>query len=908
MSSPDSVSRLNTALEGRYRIERELGEGGMATVYLADDLRHERKVALKVLKPELAAVVGAERFLGEIKTTANLQHPHILPLHDSGEADGFLFYVMPYIEGETLRDRLDREKQLPIDEAVRIATDVAEALHSAHERGVIHRDVKPANILLSRGRPLVADFGIALAVSAAGGGRLTETGLSMGTPFYMSPEQASADREPSPASDVYSLGCVLYEMLVGDPPYTASSAQAVLAMILTEEARAPTQARASIPPNVDAAIRKSLEKLPADRFTNAQDFAKALADPRFRHGAIGTAGPSDAGGRWKRISVATTALAAGFALALGWSLLQREATPGAVARFESPFRGGQEPTGAFELTRDGSALVYVGRGAADGQSQLQSQLWIRSWGDLEARPVPGTEGVRANRDGGQLGVSPDGREVAFAAGNPGPLRVVPLSGGPSRTLAASAYNAAWSHDDWIYFTSGEDLVVHRARSTGGEAEIVTERLEGEQFHVLATTVPDGETLLFQVFRAGDGSDAEIWSVDLATRERTLITQGNSPRYVESGQLLFGTADGRLMAAPFDVARSELTGAATPVIEGLVNEALRGHVSYAVAEDGTLVYLAGETGSGSFEFLWVTRSGEAVPVVAGETFVPSPGGNDGWRLSPDGSRIAFTRSVDGNDDVWIAALPDGPVSRLTFDDGMDLLPQWHPDGETVTYRNGPLGEGYLWSKRADGTGDAELVLDGFNVAKGVWSPDGVWLVARRAGIAGDESARDILAIRPGLDSAAVPLVATPGFWEQAPAISRDGRWLAYSSNETGRHEIFVRPFPDVEAGKWQVSSEGGIQPVWAHNGQELFFANPLTRELMVAEFTTTSTAFQRGRLATMFEIPGAFYFSGTGNNDFYDVAMDDERFLMAREFGSEEASTSLVLVQNFFEELRARVPN
>ena len=212
--------------------ERELGEGGMATVYLADDLKHERKVALKVLKPELAALVGAERFLAEIKTTANLQHPHILPLHDSGDADGFLFYVMPYVEGESLREKLDREHQLPVDEAVRIATDVAEALQSAHERGVIHRDVKPANILLSKGRPLVADFGIALAVSAAGGGRLTETGLSLGTPYYMSPEQASADRELTAASDVYSLGCVLYEMLVGEPPYTGANAQVVLAKIL----------------------------------------------------------------------------------------------------------------------------------------------------------------------------------------------------------------------------------------------------------------------------------------------------------------------------------------------------------------------------------------------------------------------------------------------------------------------------------------------------------------------------------------------------------------------------------------------------------------------------------------------------------------------------------------------------
>jgi serine/threonine-protein kinase len=248
----DPASRLNAALEGRYRIERELGEGGMATVYLADDLKHERKVALKVLKPELAAVIGAERFLAEIKTTANLQHPHILPLHDSGEADGLLFYVMPYVEGESLRERLDRDRQLGVDEAVGIATKVAAALQAAHERGVIHRDIKPANILLSKGEPLISDFGIALAVSAGGAGRLTETGLSLGTPHYMSPEQATGDQSVGAATDLYALGCVLYEMLVGEPPYTGSTPQAILGKIIPERGRRDPQgvgegARGSVP-------------------------------------------------------------------------------------------------------------------------------------------------------------------------------------------------------------------------------------------------------------------------------------------------------------------------------------------------------------------------------------------------------------------------------------------------------------------------------------------------------------------------------------------------------------------------------------------------------------------------------------------------------------------------------------
>src|SRR6476661_6666458 len=266
---PDSPSRLAAALADRYRIERELGQGGMATVYLAQDLKHDRKVAIKVLRPELAAVIGAERFLAEIKTTANLQHPHILPLFDSGAADSFLFYVMPYIEGESLRDRLGREKQLPIADAVRIAAEVGSALDYAHRHGVIHRDIKPENILLHDGRALVADFGIALAVSSAGGGgRMTETGMSLGTPYYMSPEQAMGERAITGRSDVYALGAVTYEMLVGEPPFTGPTAQAIIAKVMSADPAGLSAQRRSVPPAVEDAVLTALSKLPADRFAS----------------------------------------------------------------------------------------------------------------------------------------------------------------------------------------------------------------------------------------------------------------------------------------------------------------------------------------------------------------------------------------------------------------------------------------------------------------------------------------------------------------------------------------------------------------------------------------------------------------------------------------------------------------
>src|SRR5688572_1681737 len=274
-----SLERLTSALAGRYRIERELGAGGMATVYLAHDLKHDREVAIKVLHQELAAALGAERFLTEIKTTARLQHPHILPLLDSGEANGALFYVMPFVDGESLRDRLNREKQLPLDDAIRIAREVADALGYAHGHGVVHRDIKPENILLQGNHAAVADFGIALAVQSAGGTRLTQTGLSLGTPNYMSPEQAMGDKTIDARSDIYALGAVTYEMLTGEPPFTGANVQAIVAKVLSDRPRPVSMVRDTVPPEVDAAVLKCLAKLPADRFSSAQSFAAALTAP-----------------------------------------------------------------------------------------------------------------------------------------------------------------------------------------------------------------------------------------------------------------------------------------------------------------------------------------------------------------------------------------------------------------------------------------------------------------------------------------------------------------------------------------------------------------------------------------------------------------------------------------------------
>ncbi|HET6795653.1 MAG TPA: serine/threonine-protein kinase, partial [Gemmatimonadales bacterium] len=275
--TPDAVARLTSALSDRYRVERELGQGGMATVYLAEDLRHGRRVAIKLLHPELSAILGSERFLAEIKVTANLQHPHILGLIDSGEADGLLYYVMPYVAGESLRARLGRERQLPVEEALRLSREVASALDYAHRQGVVHRDIKPENILLQDGAALVADFGIALAVHQAGGSRMTQTGMSLGTPAYMSPEQAMGDREIGARSDVYALGAMTYEMLAGEPPFTGPTSQAIVAKVLTEDPPPLRAKRPTVSGAVESAIFTALQKLPADRWGTAREFSDALS-------------------------------------------------------------------------------------------------------------------------------------------------------------------------------------------------------------------------------------------------------------------------------------------------------------------------------------------------------------------------------------------------------------------------------------------------------------------------------------------------------------------------------------------------------------------------------------------------------------------------------------------------------
>jgi len=873
----DTVSRMNAALQGRYLIEREIGEGGMATVYLADDLRHERKVALKVLKPELAAAVGAKRFLAEIRTTAGLQHPHILPLYDSGEADGFLFYVMPYVEGESLQQRLDREGQLPVPEAVRIASDLAEALDYAHRNGIVHRDIKPANILLVDRMPVISDFGIALAMGAADGRRLTETGLSLGTPRYMSPEQVTGDRQIGPRSDIYSLGCVLYEMLAGRPPFTGT-AQAILGMIVSGKVVPVTEHRSSVPLNVDSTVRRALESLPADRFASARDFADSLANPGFRHGD--SPGPPATAGPWRWIAGFATASTVVLGVGLVW-LISRPEPPRPVTRVSVQAPRGQSYNGSLALSRDGTFLVYSAEASED------NRLWLRRWSSMEAVPLEGTQGAIAPA------ISPDDRTIAFSS--PAGVRVTSVQSGTVRTLAqGSLAGTTWSQDGrWVYFA---DLFtgLKKVPAEGGPVEIVTavDSTAGESGHADPQMLPGDRGLLFGLV---DADAVWVAVADLRSGEVRRLIRGTSARYSVSGHLLFLDHVGTLLAAPFDTERLELGGTPVPVASGLaMANPPRGF--FALSETGTLAYLAGGFGDASRP-VWVSRDGSAVlidPAWRLEGLACCP------RLSPSADRLALSvQAPDGSYNIWIKRLDDGPYARLTFDGFVNRPTDWLPDGQSVSFISTRSGGSDLWVRRADGGGVARVLLDrSGTVSDGTSSADGSWLVFRE--VDRESGVSGIYALRPGLDSIPRPLIERGEFSLHSPALSPDGRWLAYVSDESGREEVYVRPFPEAGSGQWIVSRRGGTEPVWSPGGNELFFRDGAD-DLVAARVSEGSPAdWSQERLFS-----AAAYRRG-GVRPALDVTPDGERFVLLKPDG--EGPWQLILVQNFFEELKRLAPD
>ncbi len=899
-----SLPRLKAALADRYRIESEAGRGGMATVFLAADLRHDRQVALKVLHPELGAMIGAERFLQEIKVTAGLQHAHILPLHDSGVADGLLYYVMPYVEGETLRDVLRREKQLEIPRAVEIIRQIAAALDYAHRKGVIHRDIKPENILIHDGQAMVADFGIALAVKSAGGTRMTETGLSLGTPQYMSPEQAMGDRELDARSDVYSLGAVLYELLTGDPPHTGSTAQAIVAKIITEKAAPVTQHRETVPRNVAAAVSQAIAKLPADRFHTAAEFADALVNPGFTtvglmFDTVPTAVPAtplQKAARW-----AWPAAAAVLAIVAA-ALWFRPVPDPPVARYELrlPDDAPLLPAASFRfaLAPDASWLVYT---SSTLRTAGIGQLFIKYRQEGAPIPLAGTAGALSPVS------SPDGGSVAFRVERQ--LRRLVLGGGASVVVYDSlpvdqSVALAWGDDGAIYFPDAS-WRLRRIDAAGGETAVLFTPGPNRYANPSAA-LPDGRGVLFIHCNANCATIRQLWVYDARSGEAHELVADVLHGWYAEGHLIYVRTDGGVFAQPFDLSSGTMSGTAVPVLEQVQ---IRGIVpQIAASASGTLLMIPSR-GTNTFstdpyEAVWLSRNGTATPVDSSWHF--DAAGNSGWSISPDGRRLAIKLQSAGGSHIYVKELDRGPLSRITFDSVGNARPRWTPDGRYVSYVS-PRGTDRrqnLYRRPANGTGTEELVASASNhIWEAVWSKDGKWLVLRTGGVAGVVGGRDIQVMRIGVDTAPRPLL-TSAADERAIALSPDSRWIAYESDESGRNEIYVRPFPNVDDGKWQVSVAGGDSPVWAHNGRELFYMTP-DRSMTTASFTT-SGGFAIANRTPLMTLSLAIL-SGA-NYRIWDVAPGDQRFLMVRSRGGENVADggSPLLVQNWLTELRAAV--
>jgi serine/threonine-protein kinase len=857
-------------------------------VYLAHDTKHNRKVALKVLKPELAAMIGAERFLKEIEVTANLQHPHILPLHDSGEASGFLYYVMPYVEGETLRAKLEREKQFAIDDAVELTRAIAGALDYAHRQGVIHRDIKPENILLVEGQPQVADFGIALAVSQAGGTRLTETGLSIGTPQYMSPEQAMGDRELDARSDVYSLGVMLYEMLTGDPPYMGSTAQAIVAKVITEHAPPVTATRDTVPPHVAASVDKALAKLPADRFTSAAQFGEALVTPGFTGLTVEAAaagGPAPLANR--RTTLALAGATALMTLLFIGSLLTRPTAE--VPRVErqriSLFGGDTEGTAILfgvAVAPHGDAIVF-----SDTAGGTQ-QLWLKHQDRATATPLSGTEG------GWSPFFSPDGQWIAFFAD--GKLRKTPRRGGSAITLSDSARGGiarggAWLGDGTIVFNHGWSL--YRVSETGGMAEELLAGADTAGFtrYVMGIQSIIGDRgVLFSGCNSSCG-ESETYVFDLQSREaRQLVEETSMAWYAPSGHLIYVRRDGGVFAAPFDAESLTLTGAAVPVLGELRMTAF-GFPDAALGADGTLLYVSGASLSGKAEVVWVDREGGAEPVDPG--WIVEIVGNSGIALSPDGTKLAIAIK-DENTDLWIKELDRGPLTRLTFDGDENTRPVWTPDSRSVRFISNRGGRNSVWTKRADGS-DQAVEFEGLPdpVWEIVHSPEGE-LALIRVGSGGD--GRDLLLVQEG-DSTTVSLLSGE-YDEFGATLSPDGEWLAYVSDESGSAEVYVRPFPDAGSSRRQLSKSGGREPLWSHSGREIFYVNG--EGAMVASQVGTEQTFRVDGEVVLFPMGQDYRHDAVYR--VYDVTQDDQRFVMMRVVESEGEEADLILVKNWFTEI------
>ena len=876
---------------GHYEIVSALGAGGMGEVYRAVDTRLDRQVAVKVLPEHTALSEDLQtRFQREAKAISSLNHPHICTLYDIGCEDGIDYLVMELLEGQTLAARL-KAGPLPTEETLRIAIQVADALDKAHRQGLIHRDLKPGNVMLTAAGAKLLDFGLAkLAVPGNTPGSatqftltiaapLTQDGSIIGTVQYMAPE-ALEGREADARSDIFGFGAMLYEMATGRPAFSGNSQAGIIASIIKEKPEPVTRVQPLAPPMLEQVIDQCLAKDPDQRWQSAGDLKRALTWIAEGGSQVGV--PVMVSRRRRRReavlwgAVAVLALAVAFFGWSSWRLGQRELP---TLRTNIQLVPGTEldsfAGGMVALSPDGSHLAYV----ADDSTGNAARLWVRALDSLDGLPLPGTA------DAVFPFWSPDGRYIGFFAN--GKLKKILATGGPTLTLAEAPFGrgGSWNADDVILFTPTAEDVVHRVAAAGGPTTAVTalDSTETDRTHRWPHFLPDGRRFLFFARTGGDtGSENDaICLGSLDSPEITRLVRANSNAVYADGRILF-VRENTLMALPFNPAAGKILGDAVPLAEGVATAANWSRGTFT-AVPGLLLYVQGSIAEGS-QLEIRDLAGKTIGQIGPSyrQFAPA--------VSPDGNKVAIDIEdpATNNTDIWVWNLQRGIRTRLTFDAGREHAPAWSPDGREIAYFASEREPQGIYAKAADGTGEPRLIVaSGSAIYPSDWSPDGQWLLYLDTG----SSNGDVMVVASDGSADPRPLFATE-FNENGGRFSPDGRWLAFMSTESGREEVYVTPFPGPGS-KWQISTNEGDRPKWSPDGSRIYYLDN-SDQIVMAEVSGEGTAFQVGEVKVLYQVRG----SRPGR--IFDIFPDGQRFVVNQRLGEGNLSR-LVLVQNWARE-------
>ncbi len=894
---------------GPYEIQSPLGAGGMGEVYRARDTRLERTVAIKILPAQFSCdPVRKQRFEREAKTISSLNHPHICVLYDVGHQDGVDYLVMECVEGETLAKRLEKSP-LPLEQVLKIGAQIAGALDKAHRSGVVHRDLKPGNIMLTPTGAKLLDFGLAkpaapltsvatLTAAVTQSSPMTEQGAIVGTFQYMSPEQIEG-KELDGRSDIFSLGAVLYEMLTSQRAFPGKSQLSVASAILEKEPVPLSTIKPLTPPALDHAIRRCLTKEPEGRWQNAADLAGELQWIAEAGSQAGVPAPvisrRKVRERLTQIAAATLALTT-VAFAIGFILrapkptqpLRLSAEIGADASLYTDYGP------ATILSPDGTRLAFVAAG-----SDQKTRIYVRSLDQLQAAALSGTDNAR------DPFFSPDGQWLGFFAN--GQLKKISVQGGSAVTLcdAPNDRGGSWAEDGTIVFTPNSRVALSKVSSTGGTPEPLTtlDKEAGEVTHRWPQFLPGGKTVMFTSSVNGQNyEDADIVVYSTASAQRKTLQRGGfHARYLPDGHIVY-IHEGTLFVVPFDLKQLEATGQPTPILEAVVAAPDNGGAQFSFSQAGTLVYISGRSARQNVSIYWMGREGKFTPLRE------APGDYASPAFSPDGKRLALDIFDGKREDIWVYELERDTLTRLTFGGDGNRIPIWAPDGQRITYVTAEKGGWDLYWKRADGAGEALRLTETKTLKLPMsWRSDGKVLAFAQLN---PGTSWDILTLTVEGDEKSgwkfgepKPFLNSP-FAETGSVFSPDGRWLAYASDESGNLELYVRPFPGP-GGRWQISTGGGGYPVWSRNSKELFYRTT-DNKIMVTRYEASGDSFRadKPRLWS----PGQF--TDVGGPINFDLHPDGKRFavLKAPEGSATPPVNKVGFIFNFFDELRRKVPS